>query len=207
MSNFQQYATAAQNMYNQYQSNQSNQHGSGDSYGHNAGQNQYGGGNNNVNDIITKNLTAMLAPDASAQPQTQSRGLGSFVSGLSGLTSAATIDENRVNEAHNRAYGQQGGGMSDQDAGAAAGKEVFDRIFGGGSNNNALANDVTDLYGTAAKEQTGQTSRSGLGSTLGALLGGATGAQAQPPRQKDTLEKIVDMISREVAKVSCNRVD
>lgn len=198
MSNFQQYAATAQNLYNQYKA------------GHDApgGSNNFGqpgaGNGGNVNDVITKNLSAMLVPDA--QPQTQSRGLGSFVSGLSGLTGAASIDENKVNDAHNRAYNQQGGGMSDQDAGAAAGKEVFDRIFGGGAgggNNGNLANDVTDLYGTAAQEQTGQQSR-GLGSSLGSLLGGA--GQAQPPRQKDTFEKIVDMISREVAKVSLDRV-
>lgn len=203
MSNFQQYAATAQNLYNQYQSS----HG-GPGNSNNAGQPGAGGGN--VNDVITKNLSAMLAPDASSQPQTQSRGLGSFVSGLSGLTSAANLDEGKVNEAHNRAYNQQGGGMSDQDAGAAAGKEVFDRIFSGGNNNgNELANDVTELYGTAAKEQTGQQpgqQSRGLGSSLGALLGGA-GGQAQPPRQKDTFEKIVDLISREVAKVSFSLLD
>lgn len=191
MSNFSQYAATAQNLYNQYKA------------GHDApgGSNNHGqpGASNsgNVNDVITKNLSAMLVPDS--QPQTQSRGLGSFVSGLSGLTGAATLDERKVNDAHNRAYNQQGGGMSDQDAGAAAGKEVFDRIFGSGGNNGNLANDVTDLYGTAAKEQTGQQSR-GVGSSLGSLLGGA--GQAQPPRQKDTFEKIVDLISREVVKVS-----
>ena len=191
MSNFQQYAATAQSLYNQYKAGHDAPGGSNNSYG------QSGASVGGVNDIITKNLSAMLVPDS--QPQTQSRGLGSFVSGLSGLTSAATLDENKVNEAHNRAYNQQGGGMSDQDAGAAAGKEAFDRIFGSGGNNGNLANDVTDLYGTAAKEQTGQQSR-GLGSSLGSLLGGA--GQAQPPRQKDTFEKIVDLISREVAKVS-----
>lgn len=194
MSNFQQYAATAQNLYNQYKAGHDAPGGS-NNYG------QSGAGAGGVNDIITKNLSAMLVPDSQPQQQTQSRGLGSFVSGLSGLTSAATLDENKVNEAHNRAYNQQGGGMSDQDAGAAAGKEVFDRIFGSSGNNGNLANDVTDLYGTAAKEQTGQQSR-GLGSSLGSLLGGA--GQAQPPRQKDTFEKIVDLISREVAKVSCN---
>jgi hypothetical protein len=105
--------------------------------------------------------------------------------------------------------------MSNQDLGAAAGKEVFDIIFGGGSGGNSgsrdrsvsgggngeLASDVTQLFGTAATEQqqSGTTDR-GFGSNLLSSLSGAAQG-AQPKREKDTFEKIVDLISREVAKV------
>lgn len=204
MPDFAALAASAQGMYTKYQASQSAQQGPGgaDSYGQQGGGGG-GYGQNNVNDIISNNLTAMLAPQASSQPQTQSRDLGSFVSSLSGLANASSIDESRVNAAHQQAYNQQGGGMSDQDAGAAAGKEVFDRIFGNNSNNSRdpLADDVTELYGTAAKEQTGQTSRAGGLGSLASMLSGV-GGQSQPPRQKDAFEKVVDLISREVAKVS-----
>jgi len=171
-------------------------------------------GADDVRTAVSSNLMSLLGGNSQQKEGTGSRGLGTF---LIGLTGAGNLDESKVNAAHEKAYNQgRADDLSNQDLGAAAGKEVFDLLFGGSGSSgsrdrsvgsggdNELAADVTSLFGTAAKEQQGSPAGStdrGIGSNLLSSLAGAAQG-AQPQRQKGTFEKIVDLISREVAKVS-----
>jgi hypothetical protein len=136
----------------------------------------------NINSEVSSQLTSLLG------------GQSSLSSLVSGLASAAKLNESKVDKVHDKAYNQDGAeALSNQDLGAAAGKQAFEQLFNG--SNSELASSVTNMFSTAAtSKDTNDRSISDILSSFSSQGSQGSGSQ------KGTFEKIVDLIAKEVAK-------
>lgn len=171
------------------------------------GQDDHG----DVKSAVERNLASVLGNSNEIQPETTSRGIGSLISGIAG---SMQVDESKVESAHERAYNQgEAGAMSDSELGAAAAKEVFDKLFSSRSrsgNDESVgehglpdATDVASLFASGGSTA-GEGRDRGFGTDMmSSFMGGGTQA---PVKQKGAFEKVVDMISKEVAKVGPLRI-